>query len=247
MKTTKKVATITLIILLGVIAYGLFQTGRPMTTSQVTPGSELSQAVNGTAVDQTSLDTARRFAQMPTSEDELPLAQEALRLGDREMDLAFAAGVRESQEHPASLTAEAKESQNRLQEAENSLDLDNARVAQLSAALAKASGAKADTLDNELRQAKVQVELDQDEVDNARQELSLAGGDTQGQIEELMKEHEAASRIADSTTVNTATPPETKGVVHRYYQWSELHNKTLQLRQARRDAESAAVAFATKR
>src|SRR5437016_13867279 len=101
MKTTKKVATITLIILLGVIAYGLFQTGRPMTTSQVTPGSEMSQAVNGTAVAQTSLDTARRLVQMPTSSHELPLAQEALRLGHREMDQAFATAVTEAQLHSA--------------------------------------------------------------------------------------------------------------------------------------------------
>src|SRR5207247_1538433 len=113
-------ATITLVILLGVIAYGLFQTGRPMTTSQVTPGSELSQAVNGTAVDQTSLDTARRLVQMPTSADELPLAQEALRLGDREMDLAFAAAVSEAQLHPAVLSADAKQIQARLQNAEKS-------------------------------------------------------------------------------------------------------------------------------
>src|SRR5438309_11001336 len=172
MKTTKKVATITLIILLGVIAYGLFQTGRPMTTSQ---GSELSQAVNGTAVDQTSLDTARRLVQMPTSADELPLAQEALRLGDREMDLAFAAAVSEAQLHPVVLSAEAKQIQARLQNAEKSLDGDNARVAQLTAALAKATGAKQDSLDEQLAQAKVQAELDQDEVDNAKQELTRAG------------------------------------------------------------------------
>jgi small-conductance mechanosensitive channel len=245
MKTTKQIATITLTILLAIIAYGLFRTGMSTTTSQLAGGG--ANAAQGSAIDQTPLHTAQRFAQMSTSADELPLAQEALRVGDREMDLAFAAGVREVQDHPASLTAEAKESQTRLQQAENSLDLDNARVAQLSAALAKATGAKADTLDNELRQAKVQVELDQDEVDNARQELVLAGGDTQGRIEELMKDHEAASRIADSTTVNTATPAEVHGMVHHYFQWSQLHNKTLQLRQARRDAESAAVAFATKR
>lgn len=245
MKTTKQFATITLIILLAVIAYGLFRTGMSTTTSRLAIGG--ANAAQGSAIAQAPLHTAQRFAQMSTSADELELAQEALRFGDREMDLAFAAGVREAQDHPASLTAEAKESQTRLQEAENSLDLENARVAHLSAALAKATGAKADTLDNELQQAKVQVELDQDEVDNAKQELALAGGDTQGRIEELMKEHEAASRIADSTTVNTATSPEANGVVHRYYQWSELHNKTLQLRQARRDAESAAVAFATKR
>jgi small-conductance mechanosensitive channel len=245
MKTTKQIATITLTILLGVIAYGLFRTGMLTTTSPFAVGS--ANAAHGSAIDQTPLYTAQRFAQMSTSADELPLAQEALRLGDREMDLAFAAGVREAQEHPASLTVEAKESQTRLQDAENSFDRDSARVAQLTAALAKATGAKADSLDEELQQAKVQVELDQDEVDNAKQELVLAGGDTQGRIEELMKEHEAASRIADGTTVNTATPPEVHGVVHHYVQWSQLHDKTLELRQARQDAESAAVAFTTKR
>ncbi len=247
MKTTKKVATITLIILLGVIAYGLFQTGRPMTTSQVTPGSELSQAVNGTAVDQTSLDTARRLVQMPTSADELPLAQEALRLGDREMDLAFAAAVSEAQLHPAVLSAEAKQLQARLQNAEKSLDGDKARVARLTAALAKATGANQDSLDDQLEQAKVDVQLDQDEVDNAQQELTLAGGDAQGRIEQLIKEHEAASRVADTTTVNTATQPDLSGLVHHYQQWSELHDKKLQLWQAKQDSEAAAIALTTRR
>ena len=245
MKTTKKIATITLIILLTVIAYGLFRTYRSTTTLQLAPASD--KTARGSAIDQTPLHTAQRFARMSTSADELPSAQEALRLGDREMDLAFAAGVRQVQDHPAPLTAETKETQTRLQYSENSLDRDNARVVQLTAAVAKATGAEADRLDNELQQAKVQVELDQDEVDNAKQELVLAGGDTQGRIEELMREHEAASRIADRTIVNAATPPEVDGLVHQYVQWSALRDKVLQLRQVKQDAESAAVAFTTLR
>jgi len=247
MKTTKQIATITLILLLGLIAYGLFRTGWSMTVSQINLGGESSQGVPGSAIDQTSLDTARRLTQMPTSADELPFAQEALRLGDREMDLAFAAAVREAQEHPAVLSAEAKQSQARLQNAEKSLEGDNARVAQLTSALAKATGANASSLADQLEQAKVQVELDQDEVDNAKQELSLAGGDAQGRIEQLMKEHEAASRVADTTTVNTATPPDLSGLVHQYQQWSQLHDKNLQLWRAKQDAESSAVTFTTKR
>jgi len=218
-----------------------------MTVSQINLGGESSQGVPGSAIDQTSLDTARRLTQMPTSADELPFAQEALRLGDREMDLAFAAAVREAQEHPAVLSAEAKQSQARLQNAEKSLEGDNARVAQLTSALAKATGADANSLADQLEQAKVQVELDQDEVDNAKQELSLAGGDAQGRIEQLMKEHEAASRVADTTTVNTATPPDLSGLVHQYQQWSQLHDKNLQLWRAKQDAESSAVTFTTKR
>jgi small-conductance mechanosensitive channel len=208
---------------------------------------EPSQAVHESAIDQTPLYCAQRLAQMPTSSDELPLAQEALRLGDREMDLGFAAEVWEAQEHPAALSAEAKQSQARLQDAEKFLDGDKVRVTQLISALAKATGAKRDSLEDQLEQSKVRVELDQDEVDNAKQELILAGGDTQGRIEQLMKEHEAASRVADTTTVNTANPPDLYGLVHQYQQWSELHDKTSQLRQAQQDAESAAVAFTTKR
>jgi small-conductance mechanosensitive channel len=247
MKTTKRIATIALIIFLGIIAYGLFRTGKSTTVSQTTAVANASQATQGPVIDQTPLFTARQLIQMPTSAEELPMAQEALRLGDREMDLAFAAGVSEAQLHPATLTAEAKQAQARLQSAEKDLDADNARVAQLTDALAKATGASADSLDDQLDQARVQVQLDQDEVDNAKQELSRAGGDAQGRIEELMKEHETASRLADTTTVNTATPPDLMGLIHRYQQWSELHDKKLQLRQAEQAAESAAVAFTKKR
>src|SRR5205807_9113211 len=130
------------------------------------------------AIDQGSLDNARRLAQMPTGAGEFPMAQEALRLGDREMDLAFAAGVREVQEHPPVLSAQAKQSEARLQKAEKSLEADNVRVEQLTSALSKATGIKADSLQGQLDEAKVQVQLDQDEVDNAKQELAIAGGDT---------------------------------------------------------------------
>jgi small-conductance mechanosensitive channel len=218
-----------------------------MTTLQMTPGGELSHAANGSAIDQTTLYTARRLSQMPTGGDELTLAQEALRLGDREMDLAFAAAVSEAQIHPAVLSAEAKQIQDRLQKAEKSLDGDKARVAQVTAALARATGAQQDSLDDQLAQAKAQVELDQDEVDNAKQEFTRSGGDAQDRIEQLMKEHEAASRVADTTTVNTVTPPDRSGLVHHYQQWSELHDKKLQLWRAKQDAESAAITFTTKR
>jgi small-conductance mechanosensitive channel len=104
MNKTKQVATIMLIIFLGIIAYGLFRTGRSITTSQIIPG-ERSEAAHGSVIDQTPLYTARRLAQMPTSGDELPLAQEALRLGDREMDLAFAAAVSEADTLQAVISA----------------------------------------------------------------------------------------------------------------------------------------------
>ena len=120
-------------------------------------------------------------------------------------------------------------------------------MTRLTAAVGKSTSTKEDSLEGQLEQAKVQVELDQDEADNAKQELILAGGDTQGRIEQLIKEHEAASRVADSSTVNTAIPPDPHGLIHHYQRWSDLHDKTLLLRQAEQDAKSAAVAFTTQR
>ncbi len=213
----------------------------------MTLGTEPAQMVYGSAIDQSALYNARLLTQMPTTADELPLAQEALRLGDREMDLAFAAGVQEAQEHPAVLSAEAKQSETRLQKVEKFLEADKTRVAQLTSALSKANVVEANRLTDQLEEAKVQVELDQDEVDNAKQELIIAGGNTQGRIEQLMSEHDAASRVADTTTVNTATPPDQRGLVHRYQQWAELHDKKLQIWQAKQDAESSAAAFTAKR
>jgi small-conductance mechanosensitive channel len=245
MKTTKQIATIILVLLLGAIVYGWFRTGVSRTRVIVTV--EPSRAAHAPAIDQSSLYAARSLVQMPTGDDESPLAKEALHLGDREMDLAFAAGVSDAREHPAVLSAEAKQIQGRLQNAENALDRDKVRVDQLTAALAKASGAKKDSLDNQLQQAKVQVELDQDEVDNAKQELNDAGGEAQSRIEELIKQHDEASKVADTTSINTSKPRDLHGMIHHYQQWSELHNKIKQLRQAKQDAESAATAFTSQR
>jgi len=51
MKTTKQIATITLILLLGLIAYGLFELAGRWTVSQINLGGESSQGVPGSAID----------------------------------------------------------------------------------------------------------------------------------------------------------------------------------------------------
>ena len=70
------------------------------------------------------------------------------------MDLAFAEAVLEVTDYPPISTAEAKEIQARLQKAEDGLALEQAQAAQLTAAEAKASGAKKDALDDQLELAK---------------------------------------------------------------------------------------------
>ena len=197
-------------------------------------------------VDQSTLWTARWLAQMPTTSEERQVAEDALHLADKEMDLAFATAVREAEQHPPALSAEAKEIEARLQKSENSVAADQAKVAQLTAEDGKASGSKKDELDDELNLAKAQLELDQDEVDDGKEDLGRAGGDQQARIQALMQEHEAASQISDNTHVIVTAPNEGRGLIHHFQQWSELHRKQMQLWRAKGEAEAAAAMFSAK-
>jgi small-conductance mechanosensitive channel len=246
MKTTQKITAAVLVLLLGGTIYGLLRTEpRAVTPTKNGKGSQAA-VTQAPLVDQSPLETAQRLAQMPTSPEELPFAREALRLGDQEMDLAFAAALREATAHPPVLSAEAKEIQARLEKAQKALEADNARIQQLTTAGGKASGTTKDALDDQLDLAKAQAELDQDEVDDAKQDLVRAGGDPQGRIQAMVEAHEAASKVSDTMKVAVSTPAEERGLIHQFRQWSVLHQKQLQLWHAKQEAESAAASFSSK-
>jgi small-conductance mechanosensitive channel len=246
MNTRQRINAILLVLLLGGTIYGLLRTEpRSVTPTKNGKGSQAA-VTQPPLVDQSPLETAQRLAQMPTSPEELPFAREALRLGDQEMDLAFAAALREATAHPPALSAEAKEIQARLEKAQKALEADNARIQQLTTAGGKTSGTTKDALDDQLDLAKAQAELDQDEVDDAKQDLVRAGGDPQGRIQAMVEAHEAASKVSDTMKVAVSTPAEERGLIHQFRQWSVLHRKQLQLWRAKQEAESAAASFSAK-
>ncbi len=246
MKSRQKIIAMIVVLLLGATMYGLYRTGQPANAPGAPDKTKYGGAAPAPIVDQTPLLTAQRLVKMALSAEELPFAQEALRLGDQEMDLAFAAAVREAEEHPPVLSAEAKGIQARMQQAERALEADEAQVKQLTAEEEKASGGKRDALDDQLDVAKAQLELDQDEVDDAKQDLIRAGGDPQGRIQTMVEEHEAASHAADSLKVTVTAPVEMRGLIQRFQQWSVLHQKQLDLWRAKQDAESLAASFSAK-
>src|SRR3981189_428856 len=243
MKTKRKIAAIVLLALLGAVAYGLFRTGQPASAPTINTEAAYGGAAQGPIVDETPLLTAQRLAQLPTGAEELPFAQEALRLGDHDMDLAFAASVRDAQEHPPVLSAEAKEIEARLQQSERAVEADKAEIARLTAAYEKAGADKKDALDDQLDVAKAQQELDQDEADDAKQDLIRAGGDPKGRIQSMVEEHEATSHVADTMRVSVDSSVEAQGLIHRVQRWSALHQKQLLVWQTKQDAESLAMSL----
>ena len=244
MKSSQRTILIVLVVLLLVSTYGLIRIGR-----ENVPPNEAAAAISpeqATLVDHTPFLTAQSLTQMPTSAAELRLAQEALQLGDQEMDLAFASAVLDATRHPAVLSAEAKKIQARLQEAENALARQQAEVARFTTAEAAANGSQKDALDDQLDLAKAQLELYQDEVDDAKQDLIRAGGDVRGRIQAMVQEHEAASHAADSTKAAVSPAVEARGLVEHLQQWYALHQKQVRLRSAKQDAESAATTLAAQ-
>ncbi len=244
MKLTHKVVSIPLVVLTLAAIYGLIRTGGgPAGNGAVAVSSEPDQ---GALVDESPLVTAQGLVRMPTSAVELPSAQSALELADHEMDLAFALGMLDAMQHPPKLTADARQIQARLQEAEDALASVQSQAAEITAEEAKATGARKDALDDQLSLAKAQQELRQDEVDDAKEDLIRAGGDPQGRIQAMVQEHAAASQASDSTKVNVTAPVDPHGLVQRYEQWSVLHQKQLQLWQAKEQAASEATVLMAK-
>src|SRR5437899_1629757 len=243
MRSRQKISAVVLVLLLGAVVYGLIRTTEPQAVPSSQDNGKHGVPSRVPLIDQSPLKTAQRLAQLATTPEERPLAEEALRLADREVDLAFAAALRDAAENPPVLSPEAKEIEARLQKAQKLLKADQALVAQLTDAEAKATGDKKETLGDQLDLAKAELELDQDEVDDAKQDLIRAGGDPEDRIQEMVQEHEAAAHGNASAIPNTPPPPEERGLIHRFQRWSALHQKQLQLWRAKQDSEAAASAL----
>jgi small-conductance mechanosensitive channel len=248
MKTIHRIAGVVLVLLLAAAAYGILRTEPPAGTLVAQgghPGNTTSEA-NQPIVDQTPLKIAQQLAPLATLPEERPLALEAIRLTDHEVDLAFTTALRYAAQHPPALSPEAKEIQARLQKAEKALANDQAQVAQITAAEAKASGDKKDALGDELELANAQQELDQDEVDDAKQDLIRAGGDPQDRIQAMVKEHEASTHATEAALASAATPEEKRGLIYRAAQWWALHRKQLLLWRAKAATESTIASLSSR-
>src|SRR5258708_14774527 len=148
MKSRQRSSALILVLLLAATVYVLIRTGTstpnfigPTTTAVANP-------TEAEIVDQRPLQTAQQFAKMPTASEEKPFAEGALELADKEMDLAFAATVLDTQEHPPVLSAAAKVIQARLQKAEDALDSSKKRVDAITASETKRDRCKKNAHDD---------------------------------------------------------------------------------------------------
>ena len=204
-------------------------------------------------------DTAQQLAPLAVTHTEQEDAQEALRLGDHAVDMAFAAALRDATENPVPLTKETRTLAARIETLEEAAVADEERIAELKEKVGKSHDAKAAALQDELDLAEAQLSLDQDDLDDAHQDFERAGGDKHATIQKLLDRYQAAqgqgqmdaarpaAAMPTAPTITSAAAnssvelTKSESVVAQTQAWLSLHSKEKLLIQAR-DASLADAA-----
>jgi small-conductance mechanosensitive channel len=197
-------------------------------------------------VDERPLQTARDAAKLSSSWDEQRFANQALRVADHEVDLAFADALREASSHPVR-TPQAQALYARLNQAQQQADRDQDHVNQLKKDVAAANGARQDQLQDQLDLAQAQLELDQDEVDSAKTDLIRSGVDKFSRVQRQFQRHEDADHTADASHLTTpsATPINYHAdhLLGQIEAWQALRSKCTQLEKAESEAAEVAASL----
>jgi small-conductance mechanosensitive channel len=241
MKTRQWMATFGLLGLVALAAIGLMLTrGSAPTEASKTTGHRPP------LVDERPLQTARALAALASDREEHRYADQAEKLADHEVDLAFADGLRDAAEHPVPPTPETRDLQARSSKAETAIKADQDRIEQLKKQLATAGGAHQDAVQQQLDFTLVQLELDQDDLEDAKDDLLRSGADRLSRIQRQFNQHEAAEHALETNHPQTAANnPDVNYLAGnlwtQYAAWRALHGKRRQIDSARdeafRDAE----------
>lgn len=169
-------------ILLALCLFGFYSTG-----DSAKPSPSQKAAAEQMLVDRTLLQTSHALAALAATPDEQEQALEAARLSDHELDLAFAAALREAE------AAAAVPPTGPLQQLSARIEKLKARVEMEKKHVDELTKSESDELDL----AKAQYEVDQDEVDDLEQDLARQSGDQRGRLQRLLQAHEASEKEAD--------------------------------------------------
>jgi small-conductance mechanosensitive channel len=147
-------------------------------------------------VDTSALETAQQLAALAVTPWEKQYAEDALRLADHSVDLAFTAGLADAVENPPAITPETQEILNRIKDVQARVNADQDAVTKLTAEVAKAPAAQKTVAQDKLEIAQAQLGLDKDELDDDHEDLVRAGGDKRALIQKQLDQHEATETHA---------------------------------------------------
>jgi small-conductance mechanosensitive channel len=196
-------------------------------------------------VDESPLNTARNVSKLATSWDEKRFADQALRLADSEVDLAFDDALRDAADHPVPPTPETRELYTHVTQAESAARADQDHLDQLKKQLATAKDAHQDSVQQQVDLAQAQLQLDQDELEDAKGDLARAGADPMSRIQRQLKRHNSLEHSADpkatSSPAFTETASPNSNLWAHFVRWRALRGSAIPLQQASEETVQAAA------
>lgn len=165
-------------------------------------GSFTKAGARRTLVDLSPWQTAQTLSALAVTAEEAAFAQDALRLGDHEVDQAFASALRQAALRSAHRpdTPEVRAAQKKVQDLQDLVSQDQTIVDALSAALTPKAGSQPDPdIADDLDVAKAQLTLDSSELADAQSDLNRASGDNSAKIQQELTAHNAAQQELESS------------------------------------------------
>jgi small-conductance mechanosensitive channel len=244
------IVLIMLMVLAGTLA-GVFLTRGVMADLpflQARKGDWTGAYVPPGVVDQRPWQTAATLTALAQSTEEKELAREAERLADHEVDQAFSQSLRQASLAKPNLSGKALALQQRVNELQETIKNDEARVASLSAGAGRRpAGAVSNSSDLEI--AKAQLSLDQNELTDSMEDLARESG---GQLVKLQQElaarqaavkqyKDSASKDGGQTAVASAEQYRT--LAQQLATWRSIRNRRKLIAQAEQLARADEAAL----
>jgi small-conductance mechanosensitive channel len=208
------------------------------------PATKAEQAA-AALVDQRPLQDAQKLAPLATTAEELSLVQQALRIADQEVDLAFGSALQNAIKHPAPPTPQIKKLDARIEALQKRIDTEEDLNEKLTKATAAAKGDQQDKLQEQLDLLQAQLELDQDDLASAKQELINAGGDLQSLLQRMKVQHDASTKDTKDALDRAATAVASSGgesnalnLLSEMREWWKLHSRRRQIEAAQQEVWS---------
>ena len=187
-------------------------------------------------VDVSPLNTARSLAGLAITPDEQRLAQQAARVADNEVDLAFADALKDAAEDTLEKNPKFRDMYARVRAAQATLDAEKTRDAALKAKLATAKPEGRDNIQDQIELLEAQMAPDEGELEDAQQDLIDAGGDREGAIQRQRTAHETNEDRLDKNPPVVPLPTidlAADNLLGQVRAWSWLKDKRARLEEAR--------------
>jgi small-conductance mechanosensitive channel len=196
MSRARLVIVLIMLVVLAITVAGAFLTRGVMAYLpflQARKGSWTGAYVPPGIVDQRPWQTAATLAGLAQSAEERKLAREAERLADHAVDQAFSQSLRQASVEKPNLSGKALALQQRVNELEETIKNDQARIASLSAGVG-ARPASAVSNGGDLEIAKAQLGLDQNELTDSIEDLARESGDQRVKLQQELAARQAAMK-----------------------------------------------------